>query len=128
MKHHWCSLAHEGQKKYTIHNRRRPENIPSQWWSKGRQLTPATRQAVNTITKAMPNWIFVKRQLKFDKPRYLFTKHTNWKRKHNYFTTKQCIINICIYYIHFVEKDIITAESYETMVLISYEMNTFSMT
>jgi len=38
--------------------------------------------------KAMPNWNFVKRQLKFDKPRYLFTKTHTKKRKHNYFTTK----------------------------------------
>jgi len=30
-----------------------------------------------SLNKAMPKWNFVKRQLKFDKPRYLFTKtHT----------------------------------------------------
>ena len=30
-----------------------------------------------------------KRQLKFDKPRYIFTKNTNKTRKHKYCTTKK---------------------------------------
>ena len=41
--------------------------------------------------KAMPNWNFVKRQLKFDEPigRPTYSqKHTNRNRKHTCFTTK----------------------------------------
>jgi len=40
------------------------------------------------IFKAMPNWNYVKRQLKFDKPRYLFTKTHNPKTKTQMFYDK----------------------------------------
>ena len=36
----------------------------------------------------MPNWNFVKRQLKFDKPRYLFTKTHKPKMKTHLFYDK----------------------------------------
>jgi len=36
----------------------------------------------------MPNWNFVKRQLKFDKPRYLFTKTHKPKTKTQMFNDK----------------------------------------
>ena len=36
----------------------------------------------------MPNWNFVKRQLKFDKPRYLFTKTHTPKTKTQLFYDK----------------------------------------
>ena len=38
--------------------------------------------------QAMPNWNFVKRQLKFDKPRYLFTETHNPKTKTQMFYDK----------------------------------------
>ena len=43
----------------------------------------------------MPTWNFVKRQLKFDKPRYLFTKtHKPKTKTHLFYDKKQCIIYI----------------------------------
>jgi len=43
----------------------------------------------------MPNWNFVKRQLKFDKPRYLFTKNTQTENENTFIVRqKQCIIYI----------------------------------
>ena len=43
----------------------------------------------------MPNWNSVKRQLKFDKPRYLFTKtHKPNNENTNVLRQKQCIIYI----------------------------------
>ena len=41
-----------------------------------------------TPIKAMPNWNFVKRQLKFDKPWYLFTKTHKQKTKTQMFYDK----------------------------------------
>ena len=40
------------------------------------------------LNKAMPNWNFVKRQLMFDKPRYLFTKTHKQKTKTQMFYDK----------------------------------------
>ena len=37
--------------------------------------------SIKVMCKAMPNWNFLKRQLKFDKPRYLFTKTHKPKMK-----------------------------------------------
>jgi len=39
--------------------------------------------------KAMPNWSFVKRQHKFDKPRYLFTNTHKLKTKTHMFYDKK---------------------------------------
>jgi len=47
-----------------------------------------------TYNKAMPNWNFVKRQLKFDKPRYLFTKTQKPKPKTHLFYDKTNALNI----------------------------------
>jgi len=48
-----------------------------------------------TNDKAMPNWNSVKRQLKFDKPRYIFTKNTQTENENtNVLQQKQCIIYI----------------------------------
>jgi len=44
--------------------------------------------------KAMPNWNFVKRQLKFDKPRYLFTKTLKPTTKTHLFYDKNNAIYI----------------------------------
>ena len=49
----------------------------------------------------MPNWNFVKRQLKFDKPRYLFTKTHNPKMKTQMFYDK----NNALFYINNREKN-----------------------
>ena len=38
------------------------------------KVTLFVQQGISQHGQAMPNWNFVKRQLKFDKPRYLFTK------------------------------------------------------
>ena len=45
----------------------------------------------------MPNWNFVKRQLMFDKPRYLFTKTHTPKTKTHLFYDKN---NACNAYLH----------------------------
>ena len=45
----------------------------------------------------MPNWIFVKRQLKFDKPRYLFTKLHKPKTKTQIFYDKHNALFINIF-------------------------------
>ena len=42
----------------------------------------------------MPNWNYVKRQLKFDKPRYLFTKTHKPKTKIQLFYNKNNALNI----------------------------------
>jgi len=47
----------------------------------------------------MPNWNFVKRQLKFDKPRYLFTKTHEPKTKTQMFYDKNNAL-----FIHLMEK------------------------
>jgi len=48
--------------------------------------------------KAIPNWNFVKRQLKFDKPSYLFTKKRKPKTKTQlFYNKKQCIIYKYVY-------------------------------
>ena len=47
------------------------------------------------IDKAMLNWNFVKRQLNFDKPRYLFTKtHKPKTKTQMFYEKKQLIIYI----------------------------------
>jgi len=51
--------------------------------------------------EAMPNWNFVKRQLKFDIPRYLFTKTHIPKTKTRVLRQKQAL------FIYLVEKNII---------------------
>ena len=43
------------------------------------------RENYRQTTTAMPNWNSVKRQLKFDKPRYLFTKTHKPKTKTHLF-------------------------------------------
>jgi len=73
----------------------------------------------------MPNWNFVKRQLKFDKPRSYSQKHTNRKRKHNYFTTKTMHyihVHTCIYLIKNKHH-----HNMKQFFFISYEINTFSI-
>ena len=48
------------------------------------------------VVKAMPNWNCVKRQLKFYKPRYLFTKtHKPKMKTQTFYDKKQWII--CIF-------------------------------
>ena len=48
----------------------------------------------------MPNWNFVKRQLKFDKPRYLFTKtHKPKTKTHTFYVKKMHYL-----YIYLMEK------------------------
>jgi len=47
--------------------------------------------------KAMPNWNCVKRQLKFDKPRYLFTKTHKPKTKTQLFYDKNNALYIHLY-------------------------------
>ena len=47
----------------------------------------------------MPHWNFVKRQLKFDKPRYLFTKTHKPKTKTHLFYDKNNAL-----YIYLIEK------------------------
>ena len=47
----------------------------------------------------MPNWNFVKRQLKFDKPRYLFTKTHKPKTKTHLFYNKNNAL-----YLYLIEK------------------------
>ena len=51
------------------------------------------------MTKAMPNWNFVKRQLKFDKPRYLFTKSHKPITKTHIFYDKNNALFILVYLI-----------------------------
>ena len=51
------------------------------------------------IQYAMPNWNFVLRQLKFDKPRYLFTKTHKPKTKTFFFHDK----NNAFVYIYLME-------------------------
>ena len=41
----------------------------------------ALEMTLDAPPKAMPNWNYVKRQLKFDKPRYLFTNTHKPKTK-----------------------------------------------
>jgi len=47
--------------------------------------------------KAMPNWNFVKRQLNFDKPRYLFTKTHKPKTKTHLFYETSNELHIPVY-------------------------------
>jgi len=57
----------------------------------------------DTLAKAMPNWNFVKRQLKFDKPRYLFTK--THKPKTKTFYDKNNALHIYRYtFVYLIEK------------------------
>jgi len=45
------------------------------------QFDWSTSHILRLINKAMPNWNFVRRQLEFDKPMYLFTKTHKPKTK-----------------------------------------------
>ena len=60
-----------------------------------------------TIIKAKPNWNFLRRQLKFVKPMYLFTKTQTKNENTNHLPQKQCMIYI------YMEK---TSSYYETLV------------
>ena len=73
----------------------------------------------------MPNWNFVKRQLKFDKPRYLFTKTHKPKTESHFFTTKTMHyihVHTCIYLIKNKHH-----HNMKQFFFISYEINTFSI-